>query len=182
MKGKFKSLIHFKTIGSVTPSSGFLVEKMLKGIDFESAGVIVEFGVGNGCITKEILKKLKVDGKLICFEINEEFCRIISTEINDTRFILIQKSAEEITNELLRLGIGKVDYIISSLPLALIREMSLNNILAQVKNLLSHNGVFMQYQYSLANYSDMKKHFNRVTKKIELRNIPPAVIYQCSNT
>lgn len=182
MKGKFKSLRHFRTIGSVTPSSGFLIEKMLKGIDFESAGVIVEFGVGNGCITKEILKKLNVDGRLISFEINDEFCRIISTEINDARFILIQKSAEEITNELYRLGIEKVDYIISSLPLTFIPELSLNNIFVQSKNLLSSNGVFLQYQYSLANYSDLKKYFNRVIKKIELRNIPPAVIYQCSNT
>ena len=46
-----------KMVGSVRPSSRFLMEKMLQNIDFENSKIIVELGPGTGVFTYEILKK-----------------------------------------------------------------------------------------------------------------------------
>ena len=179
---KFEPLKYFRTSGCIAPSSSFLVKKMLEKIDFESVEVIVEFGAGDGCFTREILKKLKPSGKLLSFEVNAEFCHVIQKTIKDDRFILIPKSAEEMTHELSRLGIEKVDCVVSSLPLVFIPLPSINNILLQVKNILAKKGVLLQFQYSLANNANIKRYFNKVIKTIELRNLPPAIIYRCINT
>ena len=47
-----------KMVGSVLPSSRFLVKKMLKETEIEQAKVVVEFGPGTGIITNKILKTL----------------------------------------------------------------------------------------------------------------------------
>ena len=55
----FKEAIKdLKTSGTVTPSSRFLVDRMLKRIDFSKVNVLVELGPGNGAITALILKKI----------------------------------------------------------------------------------------------------------------------------
>jgi len=55
----FKEAVsNIKSIGSILPSSKFLTKKLLQNIDFKKADVIVEFGPGNGILTKNIIKHL----------------------------------------------------------------------------------------------------------------------------
>jgi len=44
-------------LGSVVPSSRFLVKDLMGQIDWERARVLVEFGPGVGTITREVLKR-----------------------------------------------------------------------------------------------------------------------------
>jgi len=37
----------------------------VRGIDFAHARVIVEFGVGTGCVTREILRRMRPDARLV---------------------------------------------------------------------------------------------------------------------
>lgn len=60
-----------KTIGSITGSSKQLIEKMIKPIPFENKLQIVEFGAGDGCITRAIQSKLSIGSHLKSFELNE---------------------------------------------------------------------------------------------------------------
>jgi len=77
------------------------------------------------------------------------------------------------------IGVVEVDHIVSSLPLALIKEDLLSNILSSAKSNLKDGGRFLQYQYSLANYWDMKPIFSDIKLKFTLRNMPPAFVYDC---
>ena len=43
-----------KMVGSMTPSSRFLMDKMLKNIDFKKSKLIVELGPGTGVFTEKI--------------------------------------------------------------------------------------------------------------------------------
>ena len=168
-----------KTSGTVMPSSSFLAKKMLQNIHFDSADIIVELGPGNGAITKFILRKLHPTATLICFEINENFHKTLS-EIKHSQLIVLKSSAENLEEELLRLGIHEVNYIVSSLPLTIIPEKITNVILSQSYQVLKPNGTFTQYQYSLSYFKKLKQFFRHsISLKFELLNFPPAFIYLC---
>jgi len=176
----FKEAIsNIKTSGSILPSSRFLTKRVLHNINFTKADIIVEFGPGNGIFTKNILKQLNSNAKLICFEINNNFYSKLK-EINHPQLIVLNCSADIMTVELNKLKIKKVDYIISSLPLTNIPKKTAKIILKESYNILKKEALFIQYQYSLTYFKKLKKSFkNSVSLSFELFNIPPAVIYIC---
>ncbi|MDA9339379.1 methyltransferase [Polaribacter sp.] len=176
----FKEAIKtLKTSGTIMPSSSFLAKKMLQNIHFASADFIVELGPGNGAITKFILKKLHPKALLICFEINNEFYKAL-TKITHSQLIVINASAENLEEELHKLGVYEVNYIISSLPLTIIPEKITAAILNQSYKLLKKNGTYNQYQYSLTYRKKLTAFFrDSISIKFELLNFPPAFIYFC---
>ena len=167
-----------KTSGTVAPSSKYLIQKMLKEVDFEKANVIVEYGSGNGNFTKEILKKLSKDSQLICFEINEKFYNHLLT-FKDSRLTVLNESCENIKAVCEKMNISNIDYFVSSLPLTNIPDNITKKILAESHAQLHKNGCFLQYQYSLTYYKKLKKIYPNVDLDFEIRNIPPAFIYKC---
>jgi phospholipid N-methyltransferase len=169
-----------KNIGAVAPSSKFLVKKMVEPIDFTNVKCIVEFGPGTGTITLELLNKMPEDSILLAFEINKEFCDKLQ-EIKDPRIKIISDSAENLENYLLQNNITKVDYIVSSLPFAMIPNGIVKNILRVVKKVLSPAGTFIQYQYSLNVYRKLKNTFKNVDLDFTPMNIPPAFVFTCTN-
>lgn len=50
-------------LGSIIPSSRFLVNAVLDGIDWTRARVIVEYGPGVGTFTAEILRRMRPDAQ-----------------------------------------------------------------------------------------------------------------------
>lgn len=170
---------NIKTLGTVAPSSRFLSKKMLRKIDFQKAEVLVELGPGNGAITNYILESLAPSAKLICFEINENFYHQLK-KIKHPQLIVLKASAEKIEEELSKLNIHKVPYIISSLPLTIIPDEVSDEILRKSFEILENNGTFIQYQYSLTYYKKLKKVFKEaILLEFEPLNIPPAFIYHC---
>ncbi|MEE9349137.1 MAG: methyltransferase domain-containing protein [Flavobacteriaceae bacterium] len=180
-KAFFKEAVkNIKTSGTIVPSSRFLIKKLLKEIDFNNISVIVEFGPGNGNVTKEILNRMHSNSKLICFEINDEFFNHLK-QINDDRLILVNESAELIENVINKLNIKEVDCIISSLPLSNIPKNVVDKILQNSKKVLKNNGQFSQFQYSPYCYKKIKKIFKSENVKLQFEaiNFPPAFIYNC---
>lgn len=174
-----EALKNLKTLGTIAPSSRFLSKRMLREINFSKVDVIVELGPGNGAITKYILEKLSPTARLICFEINNNFYSQLK-EQKHPQLIVLNTSAEKISNELKRLQIMKVDCIISSLPLAMIPEEVSEEILSNSFSVLEENGTFIQYQYSLSYFKRIKKVFKEsISVEFEPLNIPPAFIYRC---
>src|SRR3546814_19146388 len=74
-------------VGSVIPSSRFLIEKILAPVNWGRADVFVEFGPGVGTITKPILDRLKPDAKLIAVDKKADLCYYIRHEFADPRLI-----------------------------------------------------------------------------------------------
>lgn len=175
-----ESIKTIKTTGTITPSSKFLINKMLNEIDFDKNNIIVELGAGNGIITNQLLTKINKNSKLICFEINNEFYNHLSL-INDQRLTIFNSSAEKIKLELLKIGIENVDYIISSIPLTILPKNISQNILNLSRSILKNNGVFIQYLYSFNFVKFFKNIYgnSNVIVNFEILNIPPAFIYKC---
>lgn len=166
------------TSGTITPSSRILIRSLLEPINFEQAGCIVELGPGNGCVTKVLLSKMRPDSLLLCFEVNQDFIAELE-KLNDPRLRIINRCASSIHEVLLEMGIDKVDHVVSSLPLAIIEDDVRESILSNVDSNLRDGGRFMQYQYSLKNYADMKSVFRHVKLNFTFRNLPPAIVYEC---
>ena len=181
------SLEFFKNpagVASLVPSSRFLINKMVEPLSPGDTAV-VEFGPGEGCITKRILGKIAPEGKLVAFEVNPEFIGLLRAGDKDKRFVLLEKSAEKITNELNNLGIKKVDAIVSSLSLAFLSPSSQKRILEQAHGALKNRGKFIQYHYALRPFSvfkylkKYKKLFNKVKVYFVLFNLPPTFVFWC---
>jgi len=174
-----EAIKNIRTSGTVVPSSKFLVKKMLAGIDFKTARVLVEFGPGSGIITKEILNRMHPDARLFCFEINAVFYNHLSN-YNHPQLIMVKTSAADIRKVIQKHGFEQVDYVVSSLPLAIMPSDVSLEILENTHDVLRSNGGFIQYQYSLQNKKDVKKVFGQhVSIQFVTLNVPPAFVYFC---
>lgn len=182
-KGKRRSffrefLKNGKMVGSISPSSKFLQKKMVAPIKFNEAKCIVEFGPGEGCITREIVKHLGPDTHLFLFEMHEEFVRDF-LQFDNPNVHAINDSAEHLGKYLKEYGIDSADYVISSLPLTNFPMEVKENILNGVLEFLSKDGVYMQYQYTTSALKLLKSKFSKVKMGFAAINIPPAFVYTC---
>lgn len=169
-----------KTVGSMTPSSRFLTQKMLENIDFNTSKVFVELGPGTGVFTEEVISKMGKDAVLLVFEINDSFYDDLKRRIHDGRVHLIHDSAEKIEEYLQQFQLEKADVVISSLPLAVFSSELRENILAEAKKSLKQGGKYIQFQYSLQAKSNLKKLYENVKITFTPFNFPPAFVYTCT--
>ncbi|MEX2485500.1 MAG: rRNA adenine N-6-methyltransferase family protein [Brumimicrobium sp.] len=169
-----------KTVGAVSPSSKHLGKKMLQNINFENVKVIVELGPGTGVFTRMILNKLPEDAKLLVFELHDAFYEKLSKEYKeDSRVIIVNDSAENISKHLSAYNLTEVDAVISSLPLANFNKKLISSILNQSYSCLKKNGLYVQFQYSLNSHRVIKSTFSNIRINFTPRNLPPAFVYTC---
>ena len=173
-------LRHPNMVGWVLPSSPFLVEEVLKKVDWERARVIVEYGPGVGAFTTRVLQRMRSDAKLIALEINAEFVRFLKDSIKDPRLHLVQESATEIDAILRRLGCGPADYIISGIPFKTLPEALRHTIVRKTHDVLHPNGTFLVYQFSDVVRPYLERVFRKVSPGFELLNIIPARLFFCA--
>ncbi len=170
----------FKTSGTVHPSSPWLVNKLLKNIDFTQDLILVEFGTGDGVITHEIAQRMNSRSVLYAFEINQEFYDLASSKLAMYPNVhILYRSAFELDEMLEEESIDTVDYIISSLPLSLFKKSKSEKLLQSCYTHLKPSQSFSQYQYTLGKYKLLRQHFDTVNIDFTFRNIPPAFIYTC---
>ncbi len=165
-----------KSVGALAPSSKFLVNKMLKRIDFTKDINILELGPGTGVVTKQLLEKISPDSNLVCLELNEQFCQDLQ-QLKDKNLKVIQGSAEDISD---LFDTQSFDYVVSGLPLAIFKKDCVNEILNGCVASLKDDGKYIQFQYSLASKKTLQRHFSKVDLSLAAVNLPPAVVYTCS--
>lgn len=168
-----------KMVGAMSPSSKFLAQKMLKNVDFQKAKVLVELGPGTGVFTRKIVEKMAPDAKLLVFELNDDFFKMLQDEFQDERVILIHDSAEKIKDYLQQNDCLNTDYVISSLPLANFPNKLVETILSESYNVLKNNGKYIQFQYSLMSKKFLENQFQSVHLSFTAINFPPAFVYTC---
>ena len=174
-----EALTKWKTQGSFFPSSKFLCRRMLQPLVMRKNIVIVELGAGTGAFTSEIVRRLPKDGKLLVFEINKKQADFLRALIADSRVEIIEDDAKNISFHLKRLNLIKADYVISGLPLGNFSKIKKIEILKAIVDNLKDDGIYIQFQYFLQSLLFITKYFNIKILCYELRNIPPAFVYEC---
>lgn len=171
-----QSIKHFVKVGSLVPSSTFLAKRMTKGMKSQ---VVLELGPGTGVFTKEILRKLPSNGKLISIESNQSFVKYLKDKIKDKRLKICNGDALLLKKHLLDHGIKKVDVIISGLPIGNFKKEEKKRILDEIAECLEDDGTFIQFEYFLAGIMAVKKVFPKISISFELFNFPPAFVMRC---
>ncbi|MBA4543807.1 methyltransferase [Thermoactinomyces daqus] len=163
-------------IGSVTPSSRFLVHTLIKPVNWARAKVVVELGAGTGVVTLEIERNLNSDGQAVIFESDPK----LSLWLKRNHPALIHCSdARFLVQELEKRRLGQADAIISCLPFANFSATLRREIMDGIKNVLAPNGVFIQFQYSLQLKPLLQSCFQQVDIQFVPFNLPPAFVYIC---
>jgi len=170
-----ESVRHFWQVGSLVHSSGHLVESLLANVDFENARVLVEFGAGSGCVTREMLRRMRADARLYSFELSAIFYEEINS-IGDGRLTAVHGNA---TRAAEMLGAGAVDCVVSGLPMGNFGRRTKLEVLDTVHKVLKARGQFSLFQYSLLDYGLMRRNFDSVSLGYTPLNFPPAFVYRC---
>ncbi len=121
-----------KVLGSVIPSSRFLVDNLLKHVDWAAARLIVEYGPGVGTFTGEILRRMRPDAQLIAIELNDQFVEFLGANYSDPRLRVVRGSALEVDTFLRELERADADAIVSGIPFSTISLELRGQILQQV--------------------------------------------------
>ena len=88
-------------VASLVPSSKAVTKKVADRFDFSQPRVFVEFGPGEGCHTRELLKRATPDSQFFLFELDPELARLLERQFAaDRRVHVIHKDAATLTQEL----------------------------------------------------------------------------------
>lgn len=173
-------IIKPRSVGAILPSSKYLANRMIEEIDFKCTRYIVEYGSGTGVFTEKIVERRKKDTKVLLFESNKEFYDLLKEKYKDEPNIyIINDSAEYIGEYMGKYDIPWIDYIISGLPFASLPKVVSSNILKETQKYLSEDGKFITFQYTLLKKDFIRKYFNEISIKMEVRNVPPAYVLYC---
>ncbi|MGH9576424.1 MAG: class I SAM-dependent methyltransferase [Terriglobales bacterium] len=167
-------------LGSLVPSSRFLVKSLLSRVEWDQAQILVEYGPGVGTFTREILKRMRPDATLVVIELNAEFVHLLRQEIRDPRLRVFHGSAAEVAAALEEMGFVSADYIISGIPYSNMPESARRKILHESRRVLSPQGAFLVYQFTRTVLPYLQSSFRSVRQDFELMNILPARIFCCN--
>lgn len=166
--------------GSLVPSSRFLAQRMLRSIDWRRARVIVELGPGVGDLTRQILRRMHPQARLLAIELNPEFAAVLARSIGDPRLQIVLGSALTIDERIEALGVKQADCIICSLPFANMKPDMRLAILRKSRDLLAKQGSLVLFQYRKLLLPMLRDLFPTVRTEYEWRNLPPARVFSCS--
>lgn len=161
-------------IGALAVSSRYVVERILHELrpDYKT---IVEYGAGEGVVTRSILQYLPADGRIVAIEQNSTFVRELQ-QINDPRLTVIHADALAVPGRLPELGLPRLDAVISNIPLSFLPASKRRDFLTTSYRALSEGGLLIVYQYSPLILPILRKLSQQSRALFEPRNFPPYFI------
>jgi phospholipid N-methyltransferase len=170
---------HPKMLGSLIPSSRFLVNHVLAEVDWMRARVFLEYGPGVGTFTTEILRRMRPDAVLIALETNSDFVRFLARRVRDSRLHVIHGSADDADAALARLKLTHADYVLSGIPYTTMPPELRDSILRKTHSVLHPNGAFLVYQFTRSVLPHLQQVFGLVDQDFEPLNVMPARLFYC---
>lgn len=161
-------------IGAVSPSSRFVIKKVVSQLH-RDAKYIVEYGAGDGVMTKEILKTLPKDGVLVAVETNKTLIKDLR-KIRDRRLVIVHDDVLKLSKDFSVLGLPRIDAVISGIPFSFFKSAVRKDLIRRTAEGVASRGQFIVYQYSILVMPILKKHFKAVRLSFEPRNFLPYFI------
>lgn len=175
----FRVFMDDKGVASVTPSSKYIVDRVIKAMDLKNNKIVLEYGAADGPMTRRVLERLHPDGKVVAIELNETLYESLRKLSSDRRFNPVHGDVRQIEAIAARYGIvrGQADVIISGIPFAFLSGRGRHELLASTAELLRPGGRFIAYQVTTHLIPLLKDYFSRVDTQFEIRNIPPHFVF-----
>lgn len=165
-----------KKIGSLTPSSKFLADKMLKNLPWKNFSHVAELGAGTGSFTEQIVERKPTDCKCLVVEQDFYMRHMLEEKFPSLQF---DSYAEDLNATLHEINFPQLDCVISGLPFANMDADLRRDIIDNVYRSLKAGGYFVMFQYSLQMRRMLKEYFPAVKTDYFLLNLPPAFVYVC---
>jgi len=175
--GYMRVFLDDKGVAAVTPSSKYLVERVVRAMDLEHARVIVEYGAAEGVMTRRILAKMRPDARLIAIEFNKKLYDELVASVKDPRMVTVHGDVREIDTILAAHGVTQADVIISGVPFAFFTGRGRHQLLTKTSDLLRPGGRFVPYQVTTHLITLLKDYFSDVDTQFEVLNIPPHFVF-----
>lgn len=166
-----------RMVGSVIPTSRTAIGALLAPIDWGKVDCVVEYGPGTGVFTRELLRRLGPQGRLIAIDTNAIFIDHLRTMIADPRLSCIAGSAVDVEEILAREGLAAADYVISGLPFSTLPPPVADAIMDATERAIRPGGAFLIYQYSLFVLPMLARRFASVRVGRVWRCVPPARLF-----
>lgn len=167
-----------KEVGSIIPSSRFLMRRVVRAAGVEDAKLVVELGPGTGGSTRALLRAMRPDAKLLAIEINPRFARLMASSIRDPRLVVHEGSATEVSAILREHGLGAPDVVLSGIPFSTMTRGLGLSIIRAVHEALAPGGRFVAYQVRDRVEILGRQVFGRARVQMELLNVPPMRVYR----
>jgi phospholipid N-methyltransferase len=164
------------TVGSVTPSSKFLTNKMMKPIEWERVAAMAELGAGTGVFTRAIHQRCRPETQVIVFEHDADMQAHLKTTFPTFHH---RSNALELGRAVLELGLSGLDCIVSGLPFGAFSQDLRSRFMDRIVHALKPGGIFIQFQYSLQMLPELRRRFADVQVGFVPLNFPPAFVYVC---
>ena len=170
-------LKHPVMVGSIIPSSGKLIRKMLAPVDWANTKLFVEYGPGVGTFCRPILERMAPDAMLIAIDTNADFCDYLRHTIIDSRFKAVNGSAADVQKIVRDHGFDHADYVLSGLPFSTLPPGVGPAIAQGTHAVLRPGGAFLVYQFSPKVKDFLVPHWDNIDHDMEWWNVPPAQLY-----
>lgn len=181
----FKNFLSDPFVGSFCESSKMVAQRIAKYVEIYEPETIIEYGAGNGAITREILKSIKKDAQLYAIETNQNLFRGLKNSLTDERLTLIHGNAVDA-----RFLIPKkaktsgVDLIVSGIPFRFFSKERCFNILRNSAWMLKPEGIFLSYQTWIPPFITsrgfnklLSPYFTNIKSENILLNFPPLQVF-----
>lgn len=165
-------------VAYILPSSKILTRRVAAKCDFSEPRILVELGPGEGCHTREIIKRMHPGSRLFLFEIDPVLAEHLRKQFaNDPRVEVLQQDAALLKEELQKRGLEYCDYVISGVPFSMFDVPTKKRILRAVYTSLAPKplSAFVVYQCT----HELKRHatmFARVHSEYCIFNLPPIFV------
>lgn len=164
-------------VGSVTPSSPRLEQRLVRNAGIAQAQVVVELGPGTGGTTAAMLRAMAPAARLLAIELDTDFYRHLRASLHDPRLALELASAERLGELLQAHGMGAPDAIVSGIPFSTMPPEVSDRIAAVIANVLRPGGRFVAYQVRAHVAGFVTPHLGPPAKEWEWMNVPPVRVF-----
>lgn len=162
------------------PSSQTLIRRVSDKMEFSTPRVIAEFGPGEGCHTREIVRRMHPESRLLLLELDAELCGHLRKQFADDRRVSVHNSdcarlPEVLAGEM----IDHCDYVVSGIPFSILDKEKKREILANTHAALkpAKDSAFIIYQVTnelrTRGHCD---HFASAESEYCLVNLPPMFV------
>lgn len=168
-------------VGSITPSSPDLAQKMIEGIEPDEDSIILELGVGTGAITKFLQTIVPNERSYLGIELDNSLVRSLRRKFRTLE--IVQGNAVDAFEMHKRSGLGKVGTIICCLPFVSLPNEVGRKIFLEVEKFMEQGCTFRTFQYAHGYYFPsaiklrefMRNRYGKSRRsRMIVRNVPPA--------
>jgi len=162
------------TTGALMETSRKVELEICRHLPNDKDITVVEYGMGHGNITKEILSRISKGSKVYAFEVKTEFCDYVNDTIKDERLTVINDGAQNVNDYV----DAPIHSVIASIPFSFFSKEVGLQIIQDSYNLLESDYYYSQVLYTKFNFKKFEAIFEDC-QMIKLPNIPPEYIYHC---